>query len=204
MFIGWNPGLWKNIVKNIWIPHHVTRYLNTCFSMQIIPQFIWKYIDWYNFKSGLLRYTIYPAVKCDMIYKIVNCIYENVKLLFLATSLLTVIEWYSDMVIINLKKLHDVKRAASSTLLTCTTIRIQRGYCSTHNTTLWILHIIIMWENETRHCLNAFDFAKHLPLYKIYQDHSKKVTARGSIYELGRKEVLLKRYFYISSYSFFL
>ena len=118
--------------------------------------------------------TIYPAVKCYLIYEIVNCIYENVKLLFLATSLLTVIEWYSDMVIINLKKLHDVKRAASSTLLTCTTIRIQRGYCSTHNTTLWILHIIIMWENETRHCLNAFDFAKHLPLYKIYLGSFKK------------------------------
>ena len=143
---------------------------------------------------------IYPAVKCDMIYKIVNCIYENVKLLFLATSLLTVIEWYSDMVIINLKKLHDVKRAASSTLLTCTTIRIQRGYCSTHNTTLWILHIIIMWENETRHCLNAFDFAKHLPLYKIYQDHSKKVTARGSIWARKKRSIVEKIFLHLFLY----
>ena len=138
---------------------------------------------------------------------ITNKYYVFVKILLyklLATSLLTVIEWYNDMVIINLKKLHDVKRAASSTLLTCTTIRIQRGYCSTHNTTLWILHIIIMWENETRHCLNAFDFAKHLPLYKIYYRIIQKKLQLEVPYELGRKEVLLKRYFYISSYSFFL
>ena len=156
----------------------------------LIQQYVWKYIDRYNC-------TIYPAVKCYLIDKIVNCIWIKCKITFLATSLLTVIEWYGDMVIINLKKLHDVKRAASSTLLTCTTIRTQRGYCSTHNTTLWILHIIIMWENETRHCLNAFDFAKHLPLYKIYQDHSKKVTARGSLWGRKKRSIVEKIFLHL-------